>query len=318
MKFSVALCTYNGEKYIEEQLNSILRQSVRVSEIIICDDNSKDNTVTVADSILKNSGISYQIMINDPPLGVADNFLKALKHTRGDYVFTCDQDDIWHDDKVKFFWEAVQQSRKALYFSDGILVDGDAKPLGSTLWEAYGVDRELESGEALLPILIRRPMVTGAAMLVSRELIDQINEIPEQWLHDEWFAMIAAVKDNISTICVQTFDYRQHGNNVVGAKKYSFFEKARLWVSNIEKLSILRRIQLEKSRDVLLLTAGTQYESINKEAVAFWEAMVELSKVNMFKGVFRVLKIYSTGDYKRFYTGPRGALRDILACIIRK
>ena len=318
MTFSVALCTCNGAAYIQEQLDSILRQTVPVSEIIICDDNSRDGTVGIAEKILARSGVEYRIFVNKPALGVANNFLKALKHTTGDYVFTCDQDDIWHEDKVKIFRDGVRQSGKALYFSDGVLVDGDVKPLGSTLWEAYGVDRDLASGEALLQILIRRPIVTGAAMLVSRQLIDQINEIPERWLHDEWFAMAAAAKDDIAPVYAKTFDYRQHGNNVVGAKKLNFLEKTKLWASQITSLHEFRLIHLEKTRAALCLAACTPHEAFVKEAVAFWEAMVELQELSCCKGILRIGRSYKAGAYARFYTGIRGAVRDVLSCMLKK
>jgi len=318
MTFSVALCTYNGAAYIQEQLDSILRQTVPVSEIIICDDNSQDGTVAIAEKILRERDLCYQILVNDPPLGVAGNFLKALKHTTGEYVFTCDQDDIWHEDKVEIFRDGVRQSGKALFFSDGALVDGDGKPLGSTLWEAYGVDRELASGQALLPILIRRPMVTGAAMLVSRELIDQINGIPEQWLHDEWFAMAAAAKDDIAPVYAKTFDYRQHGRNVIGAKKYSFAEKAKMWVSNISKQVAFRKVRLKKTTDVLMLTTTTKYDETTKEAVAFWETLNGLSSYGLGRRLVKIYNLYRCGGYGRFYNGLRGAVRDCLSCFLRQ
>ena len=317
MKFSVALCTYNGEKYIEEQLNSILNQSVPVDEIIICDDNSKDSTIVLAERILKNSGISYRIMVNDPPLGVAGNFLKALKHTTGDYVFTCDQDDIWHEDKVQVFANAIHESQKLLYFSDGYLVDGEAKSLGSSLWEAFGVEKELASGEAFLPILIRRPMVTGAAMTVSRTLIDQIDTIPELWLHDEWFAMAAAVNDEIAPIMEKTFDYRQHGKNQVGAKKLNFRKKAEKWISVLNILENFRAKNLKKKRDIVPLVIGTQYEAVAVEAVAFWSSLNDLPTLSFFKRLLLISRLYRIGAYSKYYTGIRGALRDVLSSFCR-
>lgn len=318
MKLSVALCTYNGEKYIEEQLRSILDQSVGVDEIVICDDSPREDTVQIAERILKDSGIAYEIIVNDPPLGVADNFLKALKHTSGDYVFTCDQDDIWHKDKVEIFRHVVEKTKKSLYFSDGVLVDGAANPMGNTLWQAYAVDRELEAGGPILPMLIRRPMVTGAAMLVSRQLIDSITEIPEQWLHDEWFAMAAAARDDIAPVPELTFDYRQHGANVVGAKRLSFAEKAKNWAELLWQLKPLRKQRLKKTRDALRLTAGTRYDSYVQEAVAFWETLDGLSDLGFGKGIARIIKLYRSGGYRRFYNGFRGAVRDCLSCFFKK
>ena len=317
MRFSVALCTYNGERFIEQQLRSILNQTVKVHEIVICDDSPRPDTAEIAERILKDSGVAYQIFRNNPPLGVSENFLKALRHTSGDYVFTCDQDDIWHADKVEQFRSAVLKTHKALYFSDGVLVDAEARPMGCGLWEAYGVDKALAAGGPICHMLVRTPMVTGAAMLVSRELIQRIDRVPQLWLHDEWLAMAAAVRDDIAPIFTQTFDYRQHGNNVVGAMKRTFAQKLEIWLSMLKKLEDFRKERLKKAEDTLQLAAGTDYAEWVQDAVAFWQALVDLPNLGFFKRIARVFRLHKQGGYSRFYTGIRGAVRDLMSCLLK-
>ena len=102
MKTSVALCTYYGEKYLAEQLDSVLSQENPVDEIVICDDGSTDNTHSILQDYQARFPELFRIFINEKNLGYVANFEKALSLCTGDLIFLCDQDDIWHQDKVKF------------------------------------------------------------------------------------------------------------------------------------------------------------------------------------------------------------------------
>lgn len=316
MKISVALCTYNGEKYIGQQLDSILNQTVSLDEIVVCDDGSTDNTLAIADDVLSKSGMSYRIEKNEKSLGVANNFLKALKLTEGDYVFTCDQDDVWHKDKVEKFLAAVKASEKELYFSDGVLVDGEGNPLGSTIWQALFVEKEINSNPNMLHILLKHPVVTGAAMLVSRTLIDRVDTIPTGWLHDEWFSVVAALNDSIAPVCEATFDYRQHGKNVVGVRKRNFFQRASFWLSMLEELKDYRHEQNLKKRDIVLAAQGSGYQSVVKESAEFWAVLDGIKDKRFFGRLKDVIRLAAKGWYNKFYTGNRGLLRDLISCFL--
>lgn len=315
MKISVALCTYNGENFISDQLKSILRQTVSVNEIVICDDNSTDKTVSICENTLRTSGIDYKIIVNKASLGVAKNFLKALKLTTGDYVFTCDQDDVWHTDKVEIFLGEAKKTKKDLYFSNGILIDSEGKPLGNTLWEAYLICYNNIIRKPLIHTLVRNSLATGAAMMVSRNLIDSIDNIPENWLHDEWFAIAAALKNSALPINSTTFDYRQHGKNVVGAKKRTLVEKVKTWVSNYKNLDQIRSVHYSRSCDVFALAQNTEHVEITADSRKFWGILVNILQFGRIKGAFTVLKLFLNGKYARFYTGVRGFIRDII-CIL--
>ncbi len=312
MKVSVALCTYNGAKYIEQQLSSILNQSVSVDEIIVCDDGSKDNTVEIAENILKEYPISFRIESNCKSLGVADNFLKALKLSKGDYVFTCDQDDIWHNDKVKVFLERAQQTKKDLYFSDGNLVDGEGESLGCTLWNAYFINIQEIQSKPLLYTIIRRPIVTGAAMMVSRRLIDSIDAVPVGFLHDEWFSVMASIKNSVEAINKPTFDYRQHSSNVVGAKKQSCFERLKTWLANYKRIEQMHRVNYDKISQIFQFSRNTEYEPILQKANSFWSDLNSIHKTKKVARIPMLIVHFFKGHYSQFYTGFRGFIRDLI------
>ena len=101
MKLSVALCTFNGEIFLKEQLDSILNQSINIDEIIVCDDQSTDNTKQILESYKKDNPDLFKIYYNEKNLRSNKNFEKAIKLTSGDYIFLSDQDDIWKENKVE-------------------------------------------------------------------------------------------------------------------------------------------------------------------------------------------------------------------------
>lgn len=312
MKVSVALCSYNGAKYIEQQLNSILHQTVSVDEIIICDDGSTDNTVEIAERVLKDSSVSFKIESNCKSLGVSRNFLKALKLTQGDYVFTCDQDDIWHKNKVKIFLDRAEQTKNDLYFSDGELVDSDGKTLGCTLWNAYFINITEISAKPYICTIIKKPIVTGAAMMVSRQLIDLVDEIPEHFLHDEWLSVVASINNSIEAINMPTFCYRQHSTNVVGAKKRSFTERLNIWLANYKRLEQIHNVYATKVSRILQFSQNSEYQPFVQSADMFWQDIVNVCKIKKIKRVQIMLKHFIKGDYAQFYTGIRGFLRDFI------
>lgn len=319
MKISVALCTYNGEKFISEQLQSIINQTVSVDEIIICDDNSTDKTASICEEILSKSGIDYKIVVNEASLGVANNFLKALKMTTGDYVFTCDQDDVWHKNKVEIFIKEAKKSNRLIYFSNGLLVDSNNHSLNKTLWDSINLNfSEIEGCDSPLKTILKRPIVTGAAMCVSKKLIDKVDSIPENWLHDEWFSIIASVEKSIIPIDEITFNYRQHGNNVVGATKKSFKEGLSSWFNGFNTISEFRKYKKNRAFDILNMAQNTEFEGIAQKYFDFWNTLYEFQNLCALKQIIKNTKYLLQGKYNKFYTGHRGYLRDVLAAVLAK
>ena len=137
-KISVALCTYNGEKFIEQQLDSILNQTITVDEIIICDDCSKDNTVAIINKYIENNPSLFKLYINENNLKSNANFEKAIQLTTGDYIFLSDQDDIWKNDKVEKIITVFNNNKKAEgVFSNADFINDNNNPIYNnlTLWD---------------------------------------------------------------------------------------------------------------------------------------------------------------------------------------
>lgn len=318
MNFSVVLCTYNGARYLREQIESILRQTRAVDEIIVSDDGSSDDTLLIAEQTLSGGSVRYRIVQNQGEHGVAGNFLNGLRLASGDYIFTCDQDDIWLENKVEIFAAQAEQSKKMLYFSDGLLVDGAGVSLHTRLWETLGFscDTDLPTSEQIFARLLRNPLVTGAAMMVSKELVAMTEEIPCGWIHDEWLAITAASVGSILPIPQVTFHYRQHGKNVLGATKYSFLQKVKIWLKNASELPRIRKNAHERYQAFLPYCTEDKREQLG-DCVAFWEQMLRLNEIGRVKGQRIITAQYRLGNYHKYYTGRRGAVRDRIAVALR-
>jgi glycosyltransferase involved in cell wall biosynthesis len=220
----VVLCTYNGEEFIEEQLRSILNQTLMPQEIIVSDDGSTDSTLSRVEGIAHASpkDIRWDIRTRAAPLGAAENFGSALPLATGDFIALSDQDDVWAADKLEVMSQRLSENPSLLLIhSDARLIDAEGAPgasLMSTLRLTRGERNNLARGFAI-KALLRRNLVTGATVVLRKELLDDALPLPQSWVHDEWLGLIAALRGGLAFNPRALVDYRQHGNNQIGANK---------------------------------------------------------------------------------------------------
>lgn len=225
---SIALCTYNGEKYLKEQLESILNQTIRPNELIICDDGSSDTTVQILRDFQRNSIIPIYIYLNEYSIGVVKNFSKCVGLCRGKYIALSDQDDVWELNKIECMITKIRSMEESastetpiLVHSDLEVVDQKGQQISPSFFELQHI---WHSKENPLKKLLVQNFVTGCTCLMNRKLVDLALPIPHNVImHDWWFALIAASTGKIGFISKSTIKYRQHDNNTVGAK--GFFSK---------------------------------------------------------------------------------------------
>lgn len=221
---SVALCTYNGETYIREQVESILSQTLPVNEIVVCDDGSTDHTLSIIESLRKGTNADIRIHRNETNLGVCANFQKAVNLCKGDIIFLSDQDDVWHNDKVEtivnYFYHNHQ---KHVVFTDGQLIDGSGEAISDgTLWKCFGIDntclKQIENGLGM-EIFAFENRATGATMAIRRgfEYTSSFSKFCiGDILHDGALAMLALIDNRLGHIDKCLIDYRIHGNQECG------------------------------------------------------------------------------------------------------
>lgn len=223
---SVVLCTYNGSAYIARQFESLLDQSRLPDQIVIADDASSDATVAAIESFAmrcRQAGIDVVLRLRQGNVGFIANFADALELASGDVIFLCDQDDVWHPDKLRtMVGQFAADPALTLLFTDARLVDGQGQPLEHTLFATLGLQghewHDIASGQAF-PVLLRRAVVTGATTAFRRSLLHKALPVAPGWIHDEWLATVAALFGRIHALDHCWIDYRQHGANQIGARR---------------------------------------------------------------------------------------------------
>jgi glycosyltransferase involved in cell wall biosynthesis len=221
MKISVAICTYNGEKYLKEQLNSILEQSLKVDEIIICDDNSTDRTFEILNEYKLKFGSLIQLFKNESNLKSVKNFEKAISLTTGDIIFLADQDDIWMTEKVaKSIHYFKENPTIEALFSNANFINSSNENLNGNLWESIYFKPNLISKISLFHYLVlKRNIVTGACFCFKKSIINTALPFPEvtNFHHDYWLAILFAYTHKLGYIDENLISYRIHENQQVGS-----------------------------------------------------------------------------------------------------
>ena len=226
---SVCLASYNGEKYLQEQVNSILLQLTSEDELIISDDGSTDQTI----EILKSYNDSrIKIYSNHRSSGVNNNFQNALEHAKGDIIFLADQDDVWLPDKVKTCCEALRTCDCVVH--DAIVVDGELQEISPSFFS----DRH--SGNGFIKNIYKNSYL-GCCMAFRQEILDSCLPIPNTtaFFHDNWIGCIADLKYNLQFIPFKGILFRRHSDNTsCTAKKsnFSFTKKLNNRISQIIKV----------------------------------------------------------------------------------
>ena len=319
---SVALCTRNGARYLPAQIRSICTQEPLPREIIVSDDGSTDDTLSVVRDTIALCGVADRIALrvfsNTPPLGVTRNFEQAVRACSHELIVLCDQDDVWHPGRLaRMAAQFEARPDLLLLHTDARLVDADLQPLGSTLFHALEVQpAELEAisrGDAF-SVLLRRNLVTGATTMFRRTLLDAALPFAPEWVHDEWLAAIAAATGRMDVLPEPTIDYRQHASNQIGARRLTLSEKiAKAFAERGDKhVARLHRADALLQR---LLQLGDRVPAAWLEAqrakVAHQRFRAGLPKARPLR-VVPILAEAARGRYARFGRGGHAIAQDLL------
>ncbi|MDP3467600.1 MAG: glycosyltransferase family 2 protein [Daejeonella sp.] len=199
---SIALCTYNGEAYLREQLDSIVNQSYSPIEVIAVDDYSSDNTL----NILKEYSEKYpsiKLFVNSENLGYIRNFEKALQLCSGDFIALSDQDDIWDLQKIEKQVKAI--GNHLLVYHDSEFVDQNGQSLHRKMSDIMNLYRG-DQPEAFLFF----NCISGHSVLMKKELKDEILPFPNAYFHDWWMGYVATNLGSIDFLVESLVKYRQH------------------------------------------------------------------------------------------------------------
>lgn len=209
---SVCMATFNGEKYIRDQIESVLNNLCDEDEIIISDDGSSDKTISIISEYQSKYGNIK--LVNGPKQGVIANFENALLQAKGEYIYTCDQDDIWEDNKVAIVQRQFENQHVMVVVHDAYVVDGNLQIIFPSFYEFRN------SSSGILKNIIKNSYI-GCCMAFRRQVIDSALPIPRNIeMHDQWIGICGELIGKSIFIQDKLLKYRRYGNNVSSFKHH--------------------------------------------------------------------------------------------------
>lgn len=333
-KFSVAMCTYAGARFVGAQLESIAAQTRPPDELVVCDDCSPDETARLVEEFAARAGFPVRLHVNERNLGSTRNFERALSLCEGDLVALCDQDDVWLPGKLARLEEEFRRRpRAALVFSDAEVADEAGRPTGRGLWESVGVRAEelarLGAGKGLGDLL-SGATVTGATAALRADLRQLALPIPEglPLIHDAWIALLAACAGEVVAVDERLVLYRRHAAQQVGPLGRKSAAGGLGALASGEAASALGRAnpyeetlavaRAVRDRLVERRGAGSETEFETGRALAELEARIahlearrNLPRARLLR-TWPVLRELATLRYRRYSNGVASAAKDLL------
>lgn len=324
-KVSVALATFNGEKYILKQLRSLFSQGRTIDEVIICDDASTDNTVNIInDFIEQNRLTTWHLYVNPENIGFLRNFKKTIENTTGDIIFLCDQDDIWNKTKVGSMVNRFESDEriKAIYSGfkfidtkDNIIrVHQNIMHSNNNLIK-FRIE-PFETVKINFSTISSHNISPGCTLAFTREVKDiYLSKTKSICVHDWELALIASFLDGLYFFNTPLTNYRIHPTNTIGLSEL---------ISIRSKIQAIKyNVRLDKAKEIYsCLQAMNVYhylldedklQILNKKcnfALLRLEALTE-------KNPLKICKLYKQNDSNYKAITLKGILSDIF-CIFRK
>lgn len=304
MQVSVVMAAYNGEKYICQQIESIVNQSRIPDEILICDDSSMDSTWQKLKLYKEKYPELIQIKKNKKNIGFANNFWNTIKCASGDLIFLSDQDDIWIFNKIEEMMKIFESNSNILALSSAYeLIDAEGKKYQDIKNVYFRKNRKLK--KISWEKFVRHPKYPGMSMAVRKELLCKIPlDMQERFPHDWVLNQYAAIDNGMYFWDKITTQYRQHENNVVGSAANRRETDRRS--SRINTILQMQRIMEYVADNVLI--------DYNKSR--YLKMVIEISRRRIEcieQGSILKLFFYCT-KYFKYVTG-RSALGDIYTIV---
>lgn len=290
-KIDILLATYNGEKFVKEQIESILNQTYENFNLIISDDASTDNTLNILEEYEKKD-TRIKVFKKEKNEGLIDNFEFLLKNVTSDYFMFSDQDDIWKKDKIEKSINKLKEENSGLVYTDLEIVDEKLNVIYPSYWKYKQIYKKIIKYNNFEALYLNN-FVTGCTILAKSKYIKDILPLPRNSkfvLHDYWTALIISAKDKISYVEEPTIQYRQHKNNRVGSSRKSD------QLENFEDLrNLFIRVKIEHFevfKENIEKIKTKESSKYTNEALKYFENLKKVKYINLknWKLFFRLYK----------------------------
>ena len=307
----ILLATYNGEKHLEEQLSSLENQTYTQWRLRAHDDQSSDRTWEILEAFQKKHGEDKVILKRNVPAsgGSKHNFTGLIQASDAAYMMCCDQDDVWHADKIEKTWKRMRKMEQRygkelplLVYTDVRVVDAQLNEMHPSFHACMNLRTSNELGYEMI-----QNQVTGCTVMINHQLkkyVDLVEDTKKLVMHDHWLALTALVFGKMSYLDAATMDYRQHGNNVVGAQNARSF--AYMWER-------FKRGQAKFVQDMKESCAQVSY------FVSLYETCIESQKVikllDTYAHLYDMNKVKRIGCFFKYRLWKKGMIRKIVQVI---
>jgi glycosyltransferase involved in cell wall biosynthesis len=321
-RLSVAMCTYNGARFLREQLESIAAQTRLPDELVVCDDRSADESPEIVRNFAKNAPFPVRLEINGTNLGSTKNFEKAIGLCQGGLISLADQDDVWKPQKLAVLERTLNDHPEAGYvFSDAELVDDVGRSTGKGLWASLRINvARIDEfrGTNQFSILFGRSMVTGATMVFRASLKRTLLPISRHLVHDYWISLVSSGIGAFGIpVHEKLIQYRKHGGQQIGPGSKSLIERVRqarqLEASQYDRLA--QGYEDARGRFLLAAVEGrvypASYMDLIEEKIAHLSRRAAARSASGTAKVSGVLAEIITGRYGRFSGSWRAVIKDL-------
>lgn len=302
-KTVVIMPTYNGEKYLDEQISSILGQTYRSFVLHVFDDNSSDQTGSI---LAKHARQDNRIKVyrNPERKGVIKNINDALMTVTADIYFLADQDDIWLPDKMAKQMAVLNVKDAVMTFTDLSLINEKGEHLNIDYWSSQGIDPSHADRPEYLSI---KSMITGCTMAFKKEVLEYALPIPEKaMMHDHWLSLFGAKAGRVVAVPECLVLYRQHAQNVIGALDTPEMQRKNRYDGCLtyREYKVRKIASFRQLHDQLLLIHNRFQETGEisqpiKEYIAFYEYLVEKRWNKAIMLAFRIKKVPNANSFIR-------------------
>ena len=304
VEVSVVMCTYNGEKFLIKQLESILNQNYsNLTEVICVDDGSTDATLHILQDYAKNDK-RIKIYINETNLGYIKNYEKAFTLTTKPYIAIADQDDIWFPNKISLLMSTIKNNM--MVYSDNLYIDSEDNSTG----KQFSHCRYLRECTSCLNFVMANG-ISGHTALIDRKLLKYALPFNKEIPYDYWLAFHAVQYGKIPYVNEPLVGYRQHDNNTLGALGLSKKEKKE---RNERQNEVIKVDDIEENYNRVLLFANAVNDNLKFEK----QLVMELSKTyhNLtFKTRLKRVKLFWANRDQLIYFKRRNQFRKAYYCL---
>lgn len=294
-QIDILMATYNGEKYLKEQLDSILSQTYSNFRLIISDDCSKDNTRKILKEYEQKDN-RIKVFYQEENLGYIKNFEFLLKKVENEIYALSDQDDIWLPTKVEKTYKKLKNTNADLVFTDLEVVDKNLNSMYSSFNDYMLLTRKIKKYKQSYKMQYLYNCITGCTLISKKKFLDKILPIPtdsKYVIHDTWIGLVVSLYGRIEYLDEKTIKYRQHGNNQVGTDKISHKFKE---IQEVRNLFIDVKLQLFKTYVNNEQVFDKKLKKENKQAYEYFKMLQNNKNIN-FKNWNIFHRLYKTETF---------------------